>query len=107
MPKAPRARGTTIWDYRSSLPTSRPLRTAMMAAKRERDARQQRLKAMKRLMVAGVGVFMAVVSGAALWINAARTEAVTQRGIAEIKKKEAEDAFLLAESKRKEAEEAR
>ncbi len=88
-------------------PEQGPLRTGMLAAKRERDARQQRLKAMKRLMMAGVGVFMAVVSVAAVWINSERTEAVKQKGIAEVKKIEAEDNFKLAESKRKEAEDAR
>jgi WD40 repeat protein len=82
-------------------PEHADLQRRMLAAKRERDARQQRLKALKRIVVGGVAAFMVVVSGAAVWINIARQEAVRAKALAEISEKEAVKQKGIAEAQEK------
>ncbi|MEM9368553.1 MAG: protein kinase, partial [Planctomycetota bacterium] len=67
--------------------------------RQERERRQHRAKLYRQLGLALAGVLFLVVSGAAVWINSARSEAVQQRSLAEVARQD-------AEKKRQEAEDA-
>ncbi len=60
-------------------PAQAALRAALAAAKRERDARQQRLKTLRRAIAAGTALFITVLLGGSWWIWLERQEAVAAK----------------------------
>jgi hypothetical protein len=77
-------------------PEHAEIRRALSAAQRERDARQQRLRAARRIGAALVLTVLVVVTVAFFWIRASAQEAYAQRKVAE-------EQRLVAEQKTKEA----
>src|SRR5262249_33283343 len=87
------------------------LRAKLVAAQREREARQQRLKTMKRVAGALVAMVFVVVSGALVWIKGERDvaqkereNAVTAQEVAEKERKKAVTAQGVAEQAQKATE---
>jgi WD40 repeat protein/serine/threonine protein kinase len=87
------------------------LRAQILAARAERDARQQRLKAAKRVGVAMAAAIFLIVTGAAVWINRERgiaqaneREAVKQKGIAEVERDRADEQRGIAVRERDRAD---
>lgn len=72
-------------------------------AKRERDARQQRLRLARRVMIGMAVCIFAIVSGAFFWIRSERNFALQQKEIAEEQKVIAEEQKVIAEDQRDEA----
>ncbi|MEZ6127959.1 MAG: protein kinase [Planctomycetaceae bacterium] len=82
-----------------SLPPHAALHADIVEAARQRELRQQRAKTYRRVGVGLAGLLFVVVSGAAVWINKERSEAifqkeeaVRQQGVAEEQRQLAEDA---------------
>ncbi|MCA9047773.1 MAG: protein kinase, partial [Planctomycetaceae bacterium] len=73
-------------------------------AAHQRELRQRRAKTYQRLGIGLALVLFSVVSGAAVWINAERQEALFQKGVAEQKQQEADENFHLAEQRREQVE---
>jgi WD40 repeat protein len=76
----------------------------LRAAQREREARQQRLKTMKRLAVTLAAMVFVIVSGALVWIKGERDRADEERDKAVAARKVADEARKDEESARTEAE---
>jgi hypothetical protein len=84
------------------------------AARKERDARQRRLRLAKRAVAALLATVVATITIGLIMVMiqrnkavAARKDAEEQRGIAEVKRQEADEQRGIAEDKRKEADEQR
>lgn len=82
-----------------SLPQHAALHDDITESARQRELRQQRAKTYRRVGVGLAGLLFVVVSGAAVWINKERSEAiyqkeqaVHQKGVAEENRRLAEDA---------------
>src|SRR5262249_23542448 len=73
-------------------PDHKELRAKLVAAQREREARQQRLKTMKRVAGTLVALVFLVVTGALVWIKDARDRADEERDNAVLAKKAADEA---------------
>lgn len=80
----------------SSHADQQQLRTEILHAQRERNARQGRLKFAKRAMTAMAVCFLVVVSIGFVVIRQERNEAMKQKGIAEAKSEEAEAQRAVA-----------
>ncbi len=80
------------------------LKVDIAKARDERDARQKRLDAAKRLGMGLALLLFVVISGAAVWINSARADAVEAKDQALIAKQQAEDAEKAEKIQRTEAE---
>jgi len=92
----------------ASIPEQATLRDEILVARREREARQQRLQTYKKIGAALVATFLVVVSGLAFWINLERAEARRQEKLAKHNEREAnkqrdEAERQEAEAKRQEA----
>lgn len=68
-----------------------------------REARKAAIARYKKIGIAAAVIFMAVISGAAVWIDAERREANTQRAIAVENAEEAKKQTKIAESNLEEA----
>jgi WD40 repeat protein/serine/threonine protein kinase len=73
-------------------PDHQTLLAQLKAAQHEREARQQRLKTMKRVAVTLVAMVFIVVSGALIWIKGERDRADEERDKAVLAKKAADEA---------------
>src|SRR5207253_10070650 len=87
-------------------PTHAALRRQIMEAQREREARQQRLKVMKRAAVGLIATVLLVVTVAFFWIKSARDEAILAEAEAVQRREEAVAAKSGADKRREEAEAA-
>lgn len=87
-------------------PAHEETRTAILGAIHEREQKARRFAMLKRVSVAAACLLFVVVTGAAVWINGERAEALRQKGIAETKEQEAVVAQGVAESERQKAVEA-
>lgn len=97
------------------------LREEIETRTKDRERRQQRGQLYRRIGVGLAGALFLVVSGAAIWINSERQEAVSQRTAAELARAQADternlaieaqaseqQQRLIAEQKRRDAEEAK
>ncbi|QDT97379.1 protein kinase domain-containing protein [Gimesia aquarii] len=88
--------------------------TKIRSAQTERDARQQRLRAAKRVSAGILATFLFVVIGAFFWIRAEANRALEAEKVAEserdtaiLERKKADDARALEEIARKKAEDAK
>ncbi|MGH2604817.1 MAG: protein kinase domain-containing protein, partial [Dehalococcoidia bacterium] len=104
-----------------ALPSHATLHREIQDAIAERDARQQRLNAARRIGRCLIALVFVVVTGAAVWVNSERREAERQREQAVLALDEAERQTeianeqralvekqrLIAEQRRREAEDAR
>ncbi len=97
--------GMSLLDV--SIPAHKTLYDELQYEVNEREARKAAVARYKKMGVVAAVVFMAVLSGSAVWINAERNEAIAQREIAKeqegiAKKNEAEAKENFAEAKRQE-----
>jgi serine/threonine protein kinase len=94
---------TTLLDRK--IPEHETLHAQIQTKRAERDDRLRRLQRAKFVGVSGAVILLIVISGAALWINAARQLAISEsiaarraRGLAEVAKGEAEQQRKRAEN---------
>lgn len=104
-----------------SLAEHETLHQQIVLLRDDRKRREQRSRLYRQVGLGLAGLLFLVISGAAIWINSARNEAVNQRELADIAKLDAEQKReaavqakaseeqqrLIAEQKRKDAELAR
>jgi len=88
-------------------PEHESLRAEIAAAREERDARQQRLKAAKRIGVGLVATIFAVITVAFFWIRAEAENARKAEAVADQKRREAVEQKQIADLKTVEANEQR
>jgi hypothetical protein len=81
-----------------------PILRELAAARRERDARQGRLKAAKRIGVGLVATIFAVISVAFFWIRAEADNARRAEAVAQSKRQEAVQQREIADAKSREAQ---
>ena len=87
--------GASLLD--SKTPEHAELLIKIDEARRVRSAREQKLKAARRIAQIGVVTFLVVVTGAALWINAERNKAVEQEQLAKKNETRANKSAIEAE----------
>lgn len=91
--------------------TQKDIRTRVLAARNERDAREHHVRRLRRFSLAASVTVAVVASVAALWVNTERTKAlsahqdeVTQRGIAQRNEQEARKQHQAAVKAHQEAQ---
>jgi len=84
-------------------PAHQPILAEIEAARRERDARQQRLRAAKRIGAALAATVFLVVTVAFFWIRAEADRARRAEHVAESKRQEAVEQREIADQQREEA----
>lgn len=103
------------------VPEHQPVIRKLRSGIEERDSRETRLAAIKKVAVGMAAVLLVVVSGAAIWIDLEKREAEYQRDLAEVAKVDADkqrieaikaqeseqEQRVIAEQKQEEAERAR
>ena len=82
------------------------LRTELLEAQRERDAKHRRLELLKRLAIGLAAAVFVIVGGASIWIRHEQLIAIEQRDNAEAQKERAVSAEKLAVSERDNARQA-
>jgi hypothetical protein len=97
--------GMSLLDV--TIPAHKQLYDELKFEVNEREARKAAVARYKKIGAVSAVVFMFVISGAAIWVNAARNEAIAQREIAvenekEAKKQEGIAKENFAEAKRQE-----
>lgn len=88
-------------------PQHTELHGRLLAALKEREARQHRLATIRRLAVALVAVVLVTVTGAFFWIQSEAQRALRAEEVASQQRDAAEAATLEAETRRVEADSAR
>jgi len=88
-------------------PEQKPLISRLHEARKERQARQGRLRRMKKSLVAAAAMIFLIVTLAAFWINQARIDAEIQRQAAVEARNETEKQRVAAVDARRESERQR
>ncbi|MFK8110638.1 MAG: protein kinase [Rubripirellula sp.] len=90
--------GTGLLDL--SIPEHQTLHEEITALSADRERKEQRGKLYRQIGVALAAVLFLVISGAAVWINSAKNDALNQKQLADLAREEAVTSEATAQSQR-------